>query len=117
MFAGRQAAATSAPALPRPANEPTISVKLDVHERRIFVTRGLLCYVQEAYDAGGGVIESREATKWTRELVGTIHLDDFTDREPLRDELICLIWLPDLASRRRHKPAAVDVGGGATAGV
>jgi hypothetical protein len=74
------------------ATEPTISVKLDVHERQIHVTRGLLCYAHEAYDAGGGVIESREVKKWVRELVGTIHLADFDDREPLRDELICLTW-------------------------
>ncbi|MBI3823586.1 MAG: hypothetical protein HY289_13030 [Planctomycetes bacterium] len=73
------------------ATEPTISVKLDVHERCIHVTRGLLCYVWEGHEVGG-VIESREVVKWTRELVGTIMLADFTDREPLRDELICLIW-------------------------
>jgi hypothetical protein len=75
-----------------PATEPTISVKLDVHERHIHVTRGLLAYVWKGYDSGGGVIESREAVSWTRELVGTMRLEDFADLENARDELICLIW-------------------------
>ena len=74
------------------ANEPMISVKLDVHDRQIHVTRGLLSYVWKGYDAGAGVIESRETTRWTRELVGTISLAEFADLESVRDELICLIW-------------------------
>lgn len=74
------------------ATEPTISVKLDVHERRIHVVRGLLVYAWEGYDAGGGVIKSREVQKWTRELVGSISLDEIGDLEALHDELICLIW-------------------------
>lgn len=82
------------------APEPTISVKLDVYERRIHVTRGLLCYIHEGFDAGGGVIETREVQKWTRELVGTINLDNFEDREPLRDELICLIWQAIVGTNR-----------------
>ncbi len=73
------------------AGEPLISVKLDVHARQIHVTRGLLAYAWEGYDAGG-VIESRETVKWLRELVGTIVLGDYSDLEPLQDELICLIW-------------------------
>jgi hypothetical protein len=75
-----------------PATEPLISIKLDVHERRIHVTRGLLVYAHEGYDAGGGVIETREAIRWTRELVGTMSLADFADLENMCDELICLIW-------------------------
>lgn len=75
-----------------PAAEPNISVKLDVHERQVHVTRGLLAYVWEGYDSGGGVIESRESVKWTRELVGTMRLDEFADLDSVRDELICLIW-------------------------
>lgn len=73
------------------ATESTISTKLDVHARQIHVTRGLLAYAWEGYDAGGA-IESRETVKWLRELVGTIDLADFDDLENLRDELICLIW-------------------------
>ena len=70
--------------------EPMLSVKLDVHERQIHVTRGLLSYIWEAH--GAGVIESREVVKWTRELVGTITLDEYAGLDELRDELICLIW-------------------------
>jgi hypothetical protein len=75
-----------------PATEPMISVKLDVHERQIHVTRGLLSYGWEGYDAGGGVIESRETIRWTRELVSTIRLEQFADLANLRDELICVLW-------------------------
>jgi hypothetical protein len=75
-----------------PAPEPMISVKFDVHERQIHVTRGLLSYVWEGYDAGGGVIESRETIRWTRELVSTILLEQFADLANLRDELICVLW-------------------------
>jgi hypothetical protein len=75
-----------------PATESTISVKLNVHERVIHVTRGFPAYVWEGFDAGGGVIESREVVKWTRELVGTMQLGDFTNLDGVRDELICLIW-------------------------
>jgi hypothetical protein len=74
------------------ANEPMISVKLDVHERQIYVTRGFAAYQWEGFDAGGGVIDSREVVRWQRELVGTITLADFVDLEIVRDELICLIW-------------------------
>jgi hypothetical protein len=77
---------------PRTPSEPLIAVRLDVHARQIHVTRGLLAHVWEAVDAGGGVIESRETIKWTRELVGTITLAEFADLETLRDELICTIW-------------------------
>jgi hypothetical protein len=67
-------------------------VKLDVHTRQIHVVRGILCYAWEGYDAGGGVIESREITKWTYELVGTIVLERFITLPEVRDELICLLW-------------------------
>ena len=69
-----------------------ISVKLDVRARQIHVTRGLLCHVWAAYDAGGGAIDSREVVQWTRELVGTISLDECSGLELLRDELIGLLW-------------------------
>ena len=72
-------------------DEPMISVKLDVRGRQIHVTRGLLCHAWEACDVGGG-IESRETIRWTRELVGTILLEEYADLECVRDELICLLW-------------------------
>ncbi len=73
------------------AAEPTISVKLDVHIRQIHVTRGFQAYVWEGIEAAG-VIESREAIQWTRELVGTIFLEQFAELESVRDELNCLLW-------------------------
>jgi hypothetical protein len=75
-----------------PTTEPMTSVKLDVHGRRIHVTRGIRSHVWEGFDAGGAVIESRETIRWTRELVSTILLEQFADLANLRDELICVLW-------------------------
>jgi hypothetical protein len=73
------------------AAEPLLSVKFDVRGRTVHVTRGLLCHVWEGHDAGDGVIESRETTRWTRELVGGMAIDQFGEAA-LRDELMCLLW-------------------------
>jgi hypothetical protein len=74
------------------ADSPLLSVRLDVNAGAVHVTRGILCYVWEGYDTGGGVIESREVQRWTCELVGSAELHRFADLEDLRDELNCLIW-------------------------
>jgi hypothetical protein len=67
--------------------EPILSLKWDQEARQIHVTRGSLCYVWEAYDAGDKVILSRENQKWLRELVGTLDLEHFPDPDGLRSEL------------------------------
>jgi hypothetical protein len=54
------------------STEPLLSLKLDADTKEIYVVRAILCYAWEAYDAGDNVIESRETTKWVRELVGTV---------------------------------------------
>jgi hypothetical protein len=69
-----------------------LSVKLDIPQRLIHVTRGFLCRHWVGYDSGGGVILSREEERWQQELVGTIPLAQFTDLETLRDELVCVVW-------------------------
>jgi hypothetical protein len=74
------------------ADTPLLSVRLDVNAGVVHVTRGILCHVWEGYDSGGGVIESREVQRWTRELVGSAELHRFLDLDELRDELTCLIW-------------------------
>jgi hypothetical protein len=74
------------------ADTPLLSVRLDVNAGVVHVTRGILCYVWEGYDSGGGVILSREVQRWTTELVGSAVLDRFPDADELRDELACLIW-------------------------
>lgn len=76
----------------RIAPEPMISVKLDVHHQQIYVTRGIINYVWEGFESSGGVIDSREVIAWTHELVGAARLEEFEDLEPLRDEVMCLIW-------------------------
>lgn len=72
--------------------EPLLSVRLDPQARAIHVTRGIFCRVWEGHDAGNGVIESREVTRWTHELVGSLNVDDFGTLDDLCDELTCLIW-------------------------
>jgi hypothetical protein len=67
--------------------EPLLSVKLDWAGRRLYVTRGILSYVWEPYDAGGNVILSREARKWVRELVAVVGLPEPVAVEHLRKTL------------------------------
>lgn len=52
--------------------EPLISVKWDAESRTLFVTRGVLSYTHETYDAGDNTILSREAIRAVRELVAVI---------------------------------------------
>lgn len=74
------------------ADLPLLSLKWDASRREIHVVRGLLCHVWQMDRAGGNVVEGRETTAWIPELVGTLTLDDFSDEEELRDELICRLW-------------------------
>jgi hypothetical protein len=55
------------------STEPLLSVKLDAETGEVHVVRAILCYASEAYESSPNVIESRETTKWVRELVGTIN--------------------------------------------
>ncbi len=67
--------------------EPLLSVKLDWPASRIQVVRGLLCHVWETFDEDGITLESRETTRWVRELVATIFPLAFTTGDALREEL------------------------------
>jgi hypothetical protein len=69
------------------STEPVLAVKFDKELGQLHVVRAVLCYAWEGYDAGGNVYLSRETTKWVRELVGTIALDQVQDAEHLRREL------------------------------
>jgi hypothetical protein len=82
------------------AAEPTIALYWQPSQRAIHVVRGLLCHVQDAYDAGGSVILTRACQRWTRELVATIRLDDFADLPSLADELLGCIWLAVIGTSR-----------------
>jgi hypothetical protein len=75
-----------------PSAEPLVSVKLDAAAAQLHVTRAVLVYAHESYDAGGNVIQTRETQKWQRELVGTIDLSDFRDIAEVRDELACRLF-------------------------
>jgi len=71
------------------SGEPVLSVKLDAGARRLHVVRAIHCHAWEGYHAGDNVYLSRETRKWVRELVCTIHLEQLTRPDELRDELIC----------------------------
>lgn len=73
------------------AAEPLLSVKWDEPRGELHVTRGLLCYTWEGYDAGNQVILSRETRAWVTELVGTLVLDQVSAAD-LRDELACRLF-------------------------
>jgi hypothetical protein len=72
--------------------EPLLSLKLHASSRQVHVTRAVHCYAWEGYHAGDNVYLSRETRKWIRELVGTIPLERFLDRDNLRDEIIGLLF-------------------------
>src|SRR5262245_27377967 len=61
----------------RPAPEPLISVKWDLHCNVIHITRAVLCYAHEAVTSGN-VVETKATTRWIRELVYSIHLDSLS---------------------------------------
>jgi hypothetical protein len=82
------------------AAEPNIALYWQPGQRVIHVVRALLCHTQEAYDAGGNVILTRDAEHWTRELVATVHLDDVVDIRSLADELMGCVWLAVIGTSR-----------------
>jgi hypothetical protein len=69
------------------STEPVLSVKLDAETGEIHVVRAILCYAWEAYESSANVIESRKTTKWVRELVGTINLNDLPITVDIAGEL------------------------------
>ena len=82
------------------STEPILSLKLDFSGRQIHVVRAVHSYVCEGYDAGENVILSRETTRWVREIVGTVFLDDFASGSELHDELICQLFQAVVGSGR-----------------
>jgi hypothetical protein len=75
------------------STEPLLSVKLDAETGEIHVVRAILCYAWEAYESSANVIESRETTKWVRELVGTLNPVSSGLKHYLMQELGHLIFL------------------------
>ncbi len=58
-----------------PAPEPLVSILHDRDAARIYVTRQILTHGFEPYEDAPGVILSRPAEKWLRELVGTVEIE------------------------------------------
>jgi hypothetical protein len=74
------------------ASEALLSLKLGRERCQLHVTRGIFSQVWEGYHAGDNVYLSREAPRWVQELVGTVRLDQFTNIDELRDEVICQLF-------------------------
>ncbi|HMF18723.1 MAG TPA: hypothetical protein VKE98_16060 [Gemmataceae bacterium] len=74
------------------SGEPVLAVLLDSAEGKLHVTRAILSYVWEGYDAGNNVILSRETTRWVRELVGSMNLDQFPSEDDMRKALSSMIF-------------------------
>src|SRR5262245_53806344 len=75
----------------RRSAEPILSIKLDTAAAVIYVVRAVLCHAWEAY-SDKNVVLSRETVKWTRELIGSIDLAEFSDSETLHGELTGLLF-------------------------
>jgi hypothetical protein len=84
----------------RRSGEPLLSLKLDAAAGELHVVRAFEAEVTEGYDAGGGVIETRDCRRWVRELVGTIRLNEFATPDDLRDELACRLFLAVVGTSR-----------------
>jgi hypothetical protein len=81
--------------VPLPPGSPhatAMLLSLKLGEGVLYVVRGLECYVWEGYDAGDNVILSRERRKWTRELIGTIRLEQFPNLAELEGEIACQLF-------------------------
>jgi len=74
------------------SGEPILAVLLDSAEHKLHVTRAILSYVWEGYDSGNNVILSRETTRWVRELVGSMNLNQFPVEGALRKSLSPMIF-------------------------
>jgi hypothetical protein len=74
------------------SGEPLLALKLDEPAAELHVVRGVEAYVHEGYDAGGGVIATRERRRWVRELTATIRLREFATARELREELACRLF-------------------------
>ena len=68
----------------RATEESAVSIKQDVDDAKIYVTRGLLVYGHQTV-AVGNVIESQEAQVWQRELVGAVDPAELA-ADQIRDE-------------------------------
>lgn len=82
------------------AAEPLLAVKLDAEAGQIHVTRSIFTRAWEGYNAGGNVYQSRETNKWLRELVGSIHLNQYANLDAIRDELTGLLFRAVIGTSR-----------------
>jgi hypothetical protein len=74
------------------SSQPLLSVLYAEDVALLYVVRHLLVHGFEAYAAEPNVIMSRPAQKWTRELVGTIHLNQL-DADELAHQLGRLVLM------------------------
>src|SRR5262245_3036943 len=94
-----------------PAAEPLVGLKLDAGAGELHVVRGVDSYVWEGYDAGGGMVESREARRWVLELIGTVRLANFPRVEEVRAELGYLLLRAVVGARLPLTPEEAPLPG------
>jgi hypothetical protein len=82
------------------STEPILSLKLDAETGQLHIVRAILCYAWEAYDAGENVIESRETTKWVRELVGTIRVKSWPTAAEFSTEVTFYLYQAVIGTSR-----------------
>lgn len=79
--------------------EPLLAVRLATEEGRVFVIRGLLVHGHEAVEENG-VLTTRPALKWLRELVGSLSYRDYDDHSAFRADLEHLLHLAFVGTSR-----------------
>jgi len=93
--------------------QPLLSVKLDVHERRIHVTRGILCHAWEGYRRG----RRHHREPRSRQMDARAGRHDRAGRVRQSPRCARRTDLPALASGHRYEPAAADLARGSLAGL
>lgn len=79
---------------------PTLSIKFDRVQQQVHVVRGFAAWVFEPYEEAPNVILTRQRPGWTRELVGSVHLEVVHSREALIRLLERLVFLAVVGTSR-----------------
>jgi hypothetical protein len=82
-----------------PAVVPILSVRFQLEQNAVFVTRQILSHGFEAYEDSPGVILSRPVQKWVSELVGAVEPASI-ERGTVEDELGTLVFLAVVGTSR-----------------
>ncbi len=79
--------------------EPLLAVRLEAEEGRVFVVRSFLVHGHEAIEENG-VLTTRPALKWLRELVGSLSCQEYDDLAAFQADLEHLVHLAFVGTSR-----------------